>query len=169
MTAYADHPRAPQVLVACLLALLLGQAAALGAHSRDVSLARCGQDLPALDPALRLDAELSFGGELTLGRRTEVVAVLVNRGTTALDLRAAQAVVTSPAGGRPVATPPAGRPVERLLEPGQFVRQAVTLDLAPCGAALAPGFYEVAVVVRLVVDGEQVERLTTRQAAVVRR
>jgi hypothetical protein len=97
--------------------------------------------------------------------------LLVNRGRRPVVVLSTQAVLLAPAGRFPVSPPEPPRAAGRLLEPGQFLRQDLTLALQPCpGGDLPPGFFEVALVVVLepVRDGGAVATLTTRRAVVVR-
>ena len=169
-------PTDPRAVGAALLALLVAQAGALGSLRDDggprrPTLARCGVAVPPVEDGVGLDAALRVRPDLPAGGSGSGTVVLQNNGARPLVVRATQAVLLPPSGREPASTPEPPREVELLLEPGQLTRQDLSLDLRGCGGGpVAPGFYEVAVVVDLVAheaDGRRVESLVTARRAVV--
>jgi hypothetical protein len=133
--------------------------------------AGCGRPLPPVSRDVPLDADLQVRDDLSPGGRGRGTVVLVNRGRRAVVVLTTQAVLLTPAGRLPVSPPESPVPAGRLLEPGEFLRQDLTLLVQPCsGEILEPGFYEVALVVVLapVRGGRATATTTSRRAVVVR-
>lgn len=169
------RPPAARDVAVALGVLLVAQAAAVG-HLRggadpQVTPVACGDPVPGPSAAVGVDAGLRVRPDLPSGGTGSGTVVVQDDGDRPVQVVALQAVVLAGAGATVLTPPEPPRHVGLALGPRDYTEQDLALELTGCdGRPLAPGFYEVAVVVHLVRPGTAgVQRaLTLRTAVVVR-
>jgi hypothetical protein len=150
------HYRAPHIVGAALLAVLVCDAAAV-AHlgARDADRPVCAAEQAALPPLTTLEVDVRVLSPVLRagdGAAVRAVAVVTNRGSSPVVVAGVGAVLVAPATTRPL-TWTGGRPAPPVeLPPGTFAELPMVLHLRSCPDArdrLAPGFYETVVVLRV--------------------
>jgi hypothetical protein len=104
--------------------------------------------VPTAQASLRTGIELDQPTSRS-GEDVQVTVRLENAGTRDVAVAGLQAVVVAPAGGAVLSWSDRVRPLGLVVRPGEFGEVPLTVHLARCphGDGLAPGWYELVVVV----------------------